>query len=186
MPCSSCFCLLNLRISLTISTILSGFSIYLSSSDISSISSFKSFNPLLIIFTNSLFWLVFTFYRDFNISLGLWKLKYVLNNFSFMSVSFSAMHLLNLSISVIVFSCSSSVSSSDSFSTWNPSRYGKTPFLNTLMISSLTTNSFLADFKVSSFSFIFARFFGLYLLFRLFINICNSCWLSCASCNVRS
>ena len=75
-PCPCWFCLLNLRIFLTIFNISLSFSIYFSSSLMSSVSFSKSLNPLLIIFTNLLlfFW-SFVLYTDFNISLGLWNLK---------------------------------------------------------------------------------------------------------------
>ena len=54
-PSPGYFCLLKIRISSTSFTILSGFSIFLSSSGIFLISSFKSLNPLLITLTNLLF-----------------------------------------------------------------------------------------------------------------------------------
>ena len=72
-------------------------------------------------------------------------------------------------MSVVPISSLSSVdSSSDSFSTLNPSLYGKIPFLNALIMLSLLKRNFFADFKAFSFSFIFIWFFGLQLLFSLY------------------
>ena len=57
----------------------------------------KSFNPLLIILTNTLFlFLSFKLYIVSNISVGIWKLKYFLNNSMFMFLFFKEISLISL------------------------------------------------------------------------------------------
>ena len=75
-PCPCWFCFLNSRIFSTASIISLGFTIYFYSSLMFSVSFFKLINPLLIIFTKSLFlYLSIILYKSFNISPALWKLK---------------------------------------------------------------------------------------------------------------
>ena len=71
------------------------------------------------------------------------------------SVSKSGMSVVSISS---LSSDSSSDSLSDSFSTWNPSMCGKTPFSNALIIFSLIESSFLRTLKHLLFVLFFLDF----------------------------
>ena len=94
--CPTWFRLLKSRFLPTIFTILSCFSILISSSDIFSISFFKSTYPLLIISTKLLFtFLPSVLYKAFSIALGIWNLKSLWYNYLFLPISLLLINSLN-------------------------------------------------------------------------------------------
>ena len=148
------FCLLRSRISLTIFNISSVYSMFFSSSDIFSSSTFKLLHLLLISFTNSLFFfLSFVSYNCFIKALDTEKWKYVWKKSEFMPFDSFSMSLKNLLIPFFSDYSSSFI--------WNPSMYGKMSVLNASITSCLLFNNFSAAFNVSSLDFIFFRFVGL-------------------------